>query len=337
MNGSLETDSSQTHLRESQAGPETSHDIPSSQWKPDGTNDQEHFQSNGDDEKHQQQQLHHNGILLPPPPDASRREVFRDKVVDHFTYSPVWQFLNKLVLFLVVLDGAIFFFFLMGWQRVCSPRTNCEPRNTIYNVSVHILTGLFTYMATVALPWRCAHAINVMSCNKNNKCSVGRDWYGRPTTSIWFHVPVSHRQGILVMLLLNSIFQYANQVARGVYWSYALQSTMPGSLLVTIFFVLSMACAFVGAVWATFVTERVRKQQPGVFEPGPIKLAWSLLVERKWLLHLRGKTTNVLERACRDAEAAYENGKDAREETTTGRRKGESSDANGEEASVENA
>ncbi|GKY97702.1 hypothetical protein MPSEU_000728400 [Mayamaea pseudoterrestris] len=204
-------------------------------------------------------------------PPRSKGEVFRDLIL-RLMDSRFVQLLGYLILFLVVLDGAIFFFFLMGWQTLCRPRIECEPRNDVYNISVQILNGLFTYMAIVAMPWRCANGLHVFGLGlppRDN--SDGKDLYGIDSPDIWFHVPRRHRRIITTTLLMNCIFQFINQGTRIVFWNYGLQDQYPGNLWTNIFFGSSMLCAAVGALHIVIIEGKVQKRNPELFEPGPIQ------------------------------------------------------------------
>jgi hypothetical protein len=147
-----------------------------------------------------------------------------------------------------------------------------EPRNQIYDISVQILNGLFTYMATVAMPWRCSNAVHVFGCGARTRDnSDGKDLYGFDSQDVWFHIPICHRRNITVILLLNCFCQYFNQATRIVFWSYKLQDHFPGNLWTNLFFVASMLFAAVGALYLVVVEGRVRKLNPGKFKPGPIQ------------------------------------------------------------------
>ena len=63
------------------------------------------------------------GKDLSPPRSTSER--FRDWILRTLD-SQLFQIIGYIVLFLVILDGALFFFFLVGWQTLCRPRTDCE-------------------------------------------------------------------------------------------------------------------------------------------------------------------------------------------------------------------
>ena len=224
--------------------------------------------------------------LLDPPPTCSER--FRDEIL-RILDEGFFQVLGIIVLFLVVLDGAVFFFFLMGWQTLCRPRTACEPRNTIYNVSVQIWNGLFTYMATVSMPWRCANFLHSTGWHlPRRKNEPGYDLYGLPTRDIWFHVPRRKRIHVLFFLIWNCLFQYVNQGMRIVYWSYELQSEFPGNLMVNVFFGSSFIAAGIGGILMIIYTGQTRRENPGKFDPGPKELlhAW-------WKTYIRRETDDT--------------------------------------------
>lgn len=92
-------------------------------------------------------------------PHRSRGERFRDSILRRLD-SPLFQYAGMIVFVGVIADGAFFFFLLMGWQTLCRPRTDCDPRNGWFNLSIQILNALFTYMALVSVPWRTANFIH---------------------------------------------------------------------------------------------------------------------------------------------------------------------------------
>ena len=213
----------------------------------------------------------------------------------------------------VVASGAVFFFFLMGWQvslqsslkggterrktchlrrsmlyltinshththtlslqTLCRPRTDCNPRNDIYNVAIQFLNVFFTYMATVSMPWRCTNFLHTVgwSC-PHRENAPGHDLFGKVTDDVWFHVPLRKRIVILVFLLLNCLTQYANQVTRIIYYNYDLQNEFPGNMWTNIFFGLSMICAAIGGSLMGYHTGKIRATDPERFGLGPVEL-----------------------------------------------------------------
>ena len=189
---------------------------------------------------------------------------------------------------LIVIDGAFFFFLIIGAQNMCRPRTNCNPRNWWYNFSIQFLNVLFTYLATISLPWRlsnAAHLIHV-SGRYDRSSDAGLDLYGRPTEKIWFHISQSRRRLIVVFLILNSLTQYANQASRIIFYSFELQNVFPGVLWTNLFFALSMMCAAVGGFLQLHAEMLLRRVHPERFPP-------SLLTTLRVYL---AKTSSILRR-----------------------------------------
>lgn len=165
---------------------------------------------------------------LSPPRSSGERS--RDALL-RLLDGTIFQYLGLVVLFLVVVDGAFFFFLLIGAQRMCRPRTDCDARNGWYNISIQILNILFTYMATISMPWRCTNAIHLfgVGCPVRSNAK-GKNLYGLDVNEIWFHIPTVRKKGIILFLLLNCLTQYANQVTRIIYFSYSLQNKSPGNI-----------------------------------------------------------------------------------------------------------
>ena len=174
--------------------------------------------------------------------------------------------IGLIVMLLIIVDGAFFFFLLIGAQRMCRPRTDCEPRNWWYNFSIQFLNVLFTYLATISLPWRISNATHLFTSKRD--CNTGLDLYGRPTEEIWYHISQRKRQGIVMLLILNSLTQYANQATRIVYYSYELQNVSPGNIWTNVFFLASMLCAAVAGFSQLHEELRLRKEHPERFPPG---------------------------------------------------------------------
>ena len=220
--------------------------------------------------------------LVDPP--LTCVEHFRDDIL-RLLDTQFFQVVGILVLIGVIIDGAVFFFFLMGWQNLCRPRTDCNPRNDIYNISVQILNGFFTYTGIVSLPWRCTNFLHVSGWHcprRQNK--PGYDLYGLPTMDIWFHLSRKQRIYILIPLILNCVFQFINQSMRIIYWNYELQDELPGVIFVNVFFASSFLSGFVGGSLLVYFSHLKRQEHPGKFGPGLKEL-----VQEFWGKHVRRK------------------------------------------------
>jgi Protein of unknown function (DUF2985) len=204
-------------------------------------------------------------------PVRTNSEACRDsllKLLDH----PFFQVAGIIMLVLIVADGALFFFLLIGGHLLCRPRLDCQPRNDWYNASIQILNILFTYSAIVSMPWRVTNLLHLTTSCPRRCNDVGYNLYGISNApDIWFHIPKGRRLGITIVLLLNAVFQYVNQGTRIYYPNFEVQDRYPGNLWTNVFFFLSFLCAGIAAAWLGMESGRIRKQKPGVFGPGPIE------------------------------------------------------------------
>ncbi|KAL9183316.1 hypothetical protein ACHAXT_005103 [Thalassiosira profunda] len=206
---------------------------------------------------------------IDPPP--SRLELGRDAWL-RFLGGPIHFWIGMIVLLLVIVDGAFFFFLLIGAHRMCRPRTDCEPRNWWYNWSIQFLNVLFTYLASISLPWRLSNAMHLFRSKRPSK--AGLDLYGRATVEeIWYHLPQRKRRWIVACLTANSLTQYANQATRIVYYNYELQAAPPGSIWTNVFFVASMGFAAVGGFCQLREEIKLRRGHPERFPPHPLHIA----------------------------------------------------------------
>ena len=235
---------------------------------------------------------------LDPPP--SRSEILRDKWLNFTSTGRVHFYMGVTVMLLIITDGALFFFLLIGAHGMCRPRYDCNPRNWWYNFSIQLLNALFTYLASVSLPWRlsnAAHLYNGGSSRKYNRSSdAGLDLYGQPTDKIWYHIPKTTRRVIISFLVLNSLTQYANQASRIIYYSYELQSVYPGTLWTNLFFVLSMICAAIGGFIQLHAELQLRKMHPDKFPPTIFETCGEYLTRVRDIKRRRRRTEEVVER-----------------------------------------
>lgn len=154
---------------------------------------------------------------------------------------------------------------------MCRPRTDCEPRNFWYNWSIQFLNVLFTYLATISLPWRISNAAHLLGTKRQS--TPGLDLYGQPTEEIWYHIRQCRRVWIVLFLIANTLTQYANQATRIVYYSYELQDTPPGNIWTNVFFVSSMLFAAIGGFCQLYEETRLRNDHPKRFPPGLVQVA----------------------------------------------------------------
>jgi hypothetical protein len=202
-------------------------------------------------------------------PPLGRIEQARDRLLRILDGS--WfQVVGLGVLLLVVIDGAFFFFLLVGWHNMCDEpsKINCSPRNYWYNWSIQILTFLFTFMSLVSMPWRCANFLHLTCPTRTN--AVGHNLHGLADSEVWFHIPLSRRLGITILLLCNALFQFMNQATRIFFADYSSQATMQGMVWTNFFCFSSLLSGAVAIGWILWESGQLRQADPGKFGLGPI-------------------------------------------------------------------
>jgi len=231
------------------------------------TKSQDNNEPDKETDEEQQQQL-----LLEILAPITASEQFRDGLL-RFLDSLLVQYLGIIVLLLIVVSGAMMVFFMLGWHTLCPKNEpSCPIQNTMVNVSIQILCGLFTYQAIVSMPWRCVQFLHVTGWSCPNRSNdLGCNVYGIPNDpDIWCHIPLRRRLGILILLLLNCVTQFINQGTRIYYASYEASQTTAGKIWTNTFFVAAFLCAGIAAGWTLYEEGKVREAHPNQFGPGLI-------------------------------------------------------------------
>jgi hypothetical protein len=223
-----------------------------------------------------------------PPPDASRLELMRDGLLrllgrKLFLYIAVlWlTSLVSTIVFIVVLYAAIFIPVFMdagtplppnetlsyaGWSREARFIGLSDDELMFWcNVCFQVCTGLFSYLNGISIPWRSSILIHHIS---GRDSSPGRDFYGRPTEAIWFHIPERPRSWIAIFLCLSVFFHFATQVTRIVWSDYITSNDMPGIIPVNATFLLSIIFAVAAGVLQGHQEKKLMKANPERFPPG---------------------------------------------------------------------
>lgn len=165
------------------------------------------------------------------------------------TQAMLWTPLAVLWIILVVISGAIFFFFMVG----AIPLDTREQEEKWLNYSIQVLNVLFTYAAIANEPKRLQQFIRLVRI----RGTVGIDWQGNTSSKIFDYIPYCHRMFIVVNLNLNCIFQYINQTFRIIYFTPELANQHV--LEVNLFFALSFLCAIIAPIHQYRCEQRVRK------------------------------------------------------------------------------
>jgi hypothetical protein len=204
------------------------------------------------------------------PRDAGTYERARDACLvclDAYSKTRLFVLVTALWLLSVATFAVMYFCMLVGWHSF-QDRAQAD---ILGNACMQVLTALFTYVASLTLPWRVANAVHLLSSRRAS--GLGVDLYGRETSAIWFHIPPAPRRVIVGMLVGNALFQYANQLTRIGWPTYAASQTTAGLVMINLTFVASLLCGVGAGVLQQLAEARVRTANPGVFPPTPLQFA----------------------------------------------------------------
>lgn len=141
----------------------------------------------------------------------------------------------------------------------------CNNNQRWFNLCIKAFVILFSYINFLPIAWRLS-CLHHMFCSRRS-CEDGRDFYGRPTEALWFHIPKRQRRKIAVLLNAAWLFHFASLAAHIVYSGYIEGQTWPGSFAQNLPFGVSIA----SQVWAGVVQgkeeTKLRKKFPDKFPP----------------------------------------------------------------------
>jgi len=219
-------------------------------------------------------------LRRPPPSDASCFELFRDRLLlllGHQLFlwiAIVWTMaLCGFGAFAALTFGALFLPQIIvklsnqpaetasDWQTIGLLDWQLEMWS---NLCVQVLTALFSYFNLLTLPWRLS--ILFHACGPRSD-APGRDFYGRPTEAIWFHIPRRTRCLIICLLLSSTASHFATQSSRFIYPSYTASNSMPGVVVCNATFIASMVLGIIAGFVQSTAERQLVKAHPERFPP----------------------------------------------------------------------
>ena len=166
-----------------------------------------------------------------------------------------------------------------GWSRTVGTTRYCTLNQWWFNCCIKVFVILFSYINFLPIPWRLAIAHHAV-CSRRG-CRIGRDFYGRPTQSLWFNLPVGRRRTIALLLNLAWILHFVCLLMHQVYVSYVEGQTWPGAFAQNLPFVLSIGCAIAGGVLQGKAEAALMAAKPEIYPPRPASFLSSALA-RWW-------------------------------------------------------
>ena len=229
--------------------------------------------------------------------DSTGIERTRDRVLE-FLAQPllsIWTLLAIVHMLLVVGVGAWFFFIFLDSGGPNNFAMSQDDSDKHRNISIQVLTSLFTWSALLTMPWRLSNATHLTyntgrdhfgfyhpCCNTvvgrlccapgpSRSCAAGHDFYGKETEAIWFNISTSHRRAIVTLLLMNTFSQFLNQAMRIVYYDYHSSNEYPGSAWCNAPFATSMVTGIIAAFYQLLQERKLRREEPERFPSGPLE------------------------------------------------------------------
>ena len=159
----------------------------------------------------------------------------------------------------------------------------CTENQHIYNVSKKMFIVCFSCTNFLAIPWRIAILHHAFCSNRHS--DVGLDFYGRPTTAVWFQISRKARRYIAILVNLAWAFQFTALAAHVQHPTYATsQMGGNGFLFQTIASGLSSATLLLAVVIQMRAEEHVMTQARKAAGLPPAPSLWMSLLTaiRRW-------------------------------------------------------
>ena len=149
----------------------------------------------------------------------------------------------------------------------------CTTAQLVFTLCIKGFTFIFSYINLLTVPWRLSIAIEAFlgrpCAPRSHRQALpdGTDFYGRPCSALWFHLPRRQRRRIAALLNLSWIAHYASQVGHLVYWAHSAGQGTEGTLAQNIPFGLSVLSALSAGALQAHAEQCTRDAHPGKFPP----------------------------------------------------------------------
>ena len=142
----------------------------------------------------------------------------------------------------------------------------CTNAQIWFNVCIKFFAFYFGYINLLQLPWTVSIFMNAHFPRKDAP-QVGVDFYGRPSESLWFHLPRSTRSLVASLLLFSLIAQTCAVIFHLMWFSYLAGQTFPGALLQNIWIPLQLGTQIAASNVQSKAEKGAREAYPGRFPP----------------------------------------------------------------------
>lgn len=133
------------------------------------------------------------------------------------------------------------------------------------------VTGFFSYQNGTTIPWRASLAHHLWFSHRSSE--TGLDFYGRPTESMFFHIPRKPRGTITLFLILAVVFHFISQFCRFFLTTYEEAEEPPGNMIITLTFLPSIVFALGAGFLQARELKKLQALNPARFPPSAVLVA----------------------------------------------------------------
>jgi len=147
----------------------------------------------------------------------------------------------------------------------------CTPAQWWFNICCKYLSFYFGYVNMLPVPWTLSiliHSYYNRLGKDDEPPGEGVDFYGRPTESMWFHLPLKSRKTISMLNLIALLLQIPDCLFHAlIFWEYLEIQIWPGIVLTNLPLVGQLSMQVAAACLQVRAESRVRRAQPDRFPP----------------------------------------------------------------------
>jgi len=136
-----------------------------------------------------------------------------------------------------------------------------------FNIAIKYTTYYFIYINGLPIPWTLSTFLHVFYPRDQRAAIVGRDFYGRKSKSLWFHLPILTRKWVSGLMLFALIVQFPDAISHSYYYTYLKMNTWPGALITNVWLPVQLAAQISASVLQAMGEQKLRDDNPGKFPP----------------------------------------------------------------------
>lgn len=130
------------------------------------------------------------------------------------------------------------------------------------------------------IPWTLSTFLHAFCPRDADAAKNGRDFYGRRSNSLWFHLPRKSRRWISGLMLFALIVQIPDAICHIYFSSYLMINTAPGVFWTNLWLALQVSCQIAASCIQDKAETIVRDRNPHKFPPKMNK--YLKLAYRRW-------------------------------------------------------